>query len=150
MIIKENLWFIMPRQGTYRYALLINTCQKPDVQLTLSAQQSIHSHFQTLSLNRTSEVICLKVSDKIDHNWGSPFKSHFYELLKNSEILRVISPFKHKFHNWGFTKLFLVCFINLNHQSLDVSMVITSVIIILQHVSKSLVQSFSNYLKTCS
>ena len=78
-------------------------------------EQSIQSQFLTLPLNWISELICLKLSDKTDHNCGGPFKSHFYKLMKNSEILRVISPFKHKVHNWMIQVI--LYFINLNHQS---------------------------------
>ena len=46
---------------------------------------------------------------------------------KIPKIIRVISPFKHKVRKWRIQVILYS--INLNHQGLDVSMVITGIII---------------------
>ena len=62
-------------------------------------------------------------------------KAHFYssfsfrdKLLKTAKIISVIFSFKYKVHNLRIQVI--LYFINLNHQSLDVSMVIASIIIV--------------------
>ena len=139
----ENSWFILPRQCDYRYALYIDICYRNPIfgkySLHILHGQSIQSHFLTLSLNWTSELICPKFSGKT----AEICKTHFYssfsfrcKLLKVSKILCVISPFKHV-DVWRIQVV--LCFKNIKHQSLDVSIVITKIIIVLQQCTKSFV-----------
>ena len=71
------------------------------------------------------EICSLKFQD--------PFYSFFSfcgKLFKIPKILHIISPLKHIVHDWRIQVI--LRFINLNHEGLYVSMVITSNIIVLQ------------------
>ena len=108
--VQEHLWFIVPRYGAYRYALLIDICYRNPMFVKHSLNnlhgQSTQSHFLTLSLNWTSEFICFNFSGKltiIAKICSLRFKTHFYssfsfrcKTLENLKIIHVISPFKHK------------------------------------------------------